>query len=482
MTGVGRRRKDRPFVGGGIELRDVPRIPERHPDVVVPVGDDSVDDGVVRRHGEHGHLLRLAIVLAQRAAHDPADVDVVLRVEGDRLRPLVRAADHVVGIQRDRYVELLRLRVEAKQMLRRRRRLTSVFGKPDHAGPIDIHLVDAVDRTIRQHERLLLARPRIELDQPVRIAAIGQPHVAVRIEPYVLARAPAGEAAFELGELRRMDALSRTVRRQVVLDVHRLAHLRLVDRHLLVHAHRARWFVGPEVFGQILHQRFAILAREPQRRRAKRQEPFGVRCGRLVEQVAPLHAIEPQVPRADRRRLGGEEVLAVADHAGSFRDLAARPGRKDLVVAGFLRHGAVAAVLTLERADDRALRGRRGVLQRQRDFRVVAGLDDQLLHVRTQRVRAGADLVVAGEERRRAELAAAGVDHEQHPLVDVADEHLRGLERGCGLDRARQAAEPRQRGGLDDGRDAGQRRAHPYRRVTDKKTSYYSDQQQGPTS
>ena len=428
MTRVGRRREDRPLVGRRVELRDVAAVPQRHPDVVVSVCDDAIDDRVVRRHGEDRHLLRLPVVLAQRAAHDPADVDVVFRVEGDRLRPLDRVADDVVGIERNLLLELLRLRVEAKQVLHGGRCLASVFGQPDVAAAIDVHLVDAVDRTIRQHERLLLARTRIELDEPMRIAAIGQPDVAVLIEADVLTGASAGEAACELAEFRCVDALPGRIGRQVVLDVLRLSELRLVDRHLLVHAHGARRLVGPEVLRQILHQRCAILAREAQRRRAKRQEAFSVRRRRLVEEIPPLHAIEPQVPRADRRRLGGEEVLAVADHAGPFGDLAARPGRIDLVVAGFLRHGAIAAVLTLQRADDRALRAGDRHPQRQRHLRIVTSFDDELLHVRAKRRGARTELVVAGKQRDRTELAGVAVDHVEQVFVGVANEHLRRLE------------------------------------------------------
>src|SRR3954462_1585220 len=100
----------------------------------------------------------------------------------------------------------------------------------------------------------------------------------------------------------------------------------------------------------------------------------------------------------------------MADDARALGDGAAWSRRIDLVIARFLRDGAVAAVLALERADNRALRRAGGIAQRQRHLRVVAGLDDQLLHVGAERAHARADLVVTGEQRGRAELTGARVD------------------------------------------------------------------------
>ena len=101
-----------------IELHDVARVPQRHPDVVVPVRDDAVHDGVMGREWKYRHLPGLPVVLAQRTAHDPADVNVVLGIEGQRLRPLDRISDDVVGIEWNEMLEFFRLRIESKQTLR----------------------------------------------------------------------------------------------------------------------------------------------------------------------------------------------------------------------------------------------------------------------------------------------------------------------------------------------------------------------------
>src|SRR5262249_6146135 len=72
------RRKDRPTVVMCVELRNVPRIPKRHPDVVISVGNDAVYDRIRLRHREYRHFLCLTVIFTDGPAHDPADVDVAL--------------------------------------------------------------------------------------------------------------------------------------------------------------------------------------------------------------------------------------------------------------------------------------------------------------------------------------------------------------------------------------------------------------------
>ena len=195
MPGICRWGKDRPPVGLGVELRDVAGIPESHPDVVVLVRDDTVHDGVRLRNGKHRHLFCLPVVFAQRSAHDPSDVDIALGIQRERLRPLDGIPDDVVGIERDDLLELLALGIESKQTLYVRWLHTRVFRQPDHARRIDHHFVDAV-LGIRQLVVLLHSRSRVQLDQTMGIAAIGQPYVAVVVEPHVLTRAPADKRGF----------------------------------------------------------------------------------------------------------------------------------------------------------------------------------------------------------------------------------------------------------------------------------------------
>ena len=162
--------------------------------------------------------------------------------------------------------------------------------------------------------------------------------------------------------------------------------------------HRLRLRAGPKFATEVLHQRLAILAREAQRRRTIGQQPFRVRGGRLVEQVLAHHAIEPQVPGADRCRLRREEVFAVADHAGPFGDVASRSRRIDFVVALLRARTVDTPWLSLSFAlTIGAIGGGGGLRERQRHLRAVAGFDDEPLHVRLELSRRGADLVVAGK-------------------------------------------------------------------------------------
>ena len=310
------------------------------------------------------------------------------------------------------------------------------FREPDHPRAIDIDVVVAVAR-IGQHVRFLRAGARIELDETIRITAIRQPDVAVGVEAHVLTDPPTGELTFPRAEFRSVDPLTRRVRREVVLDELGFAELCFVERDLLVDLHRLRLRRRPEVRDQVLQQRLAILAREAQRRRTVRQQPFRIRGWRLVEEVLPHHAIEPQVPGADRGRLRRQEVFAVADHAGPFGDVAPRSRWIDLVVALFEADPRHPLAFALVRVDDGAIRGGGGLRERQRHLRALAGFDGQPLHVRLQLSGRGADLVVAREQRDRAEALRVRVDHVEHPLVRVADEHLRGGIGSGGLDGAR---------------------------------------------
>src|SRR5262245_65136892 len=101
----------------------------------------------------------------------------------------------MVRIHRDDEFELLRLRIETEQVLLAVRLLPLGLGEPDHPRAIDVDVVVAVPR-IRQHVRLLRARAWIELDEAIRMAAIGQPDVPFGIEADVLTDAAAGELPF----------------------------------------------------------------------------------------------------------------------------------------------------------------------------------------------------------------------------------------------------------------------------------------------
>ena len=135
--------------------------------------------------------------------------------------------------------------------------------------------MDAVLR-IRQHEIFLNSRTRVELDQAMRIAAVGQPHVSVVIEPYILTCASADESGLQILVLGSMITLTRRIRRQVILDVHGLAELRFVQRHFLVDPHGARLRIRTEVLDQIRKQVLAVLPVEAQGRSTVVQKSFGV--------------------------------------------------------------------------------------------------------------------------------------------------------------------------------------------------------------
>src|SRR5204863_3966105 len=118
------------------------------------------------------------------------------------------------------------------------------FRDPDHAVAIDDQLVDA-SFGIGQDEVLLRAGARIELHQPVRIAAVDAPDVAFGVELRGVHDAVSGEGNLTL----RLDAgrgLTRRVRLEEVLDELRLPELGLVERYIAVRAHRPRLAVGPE--------------------------------------------------------------------------------------------------------------------------------------------------------------------------------------------------------------------------------------------
>ena len=178
---------------------------------------------------------------------------------------LIVIPDDVVRIQGNQVLELLGLRVESEQTLLVRRLRAGVLRQPDHAGSIDDHFMDAV-LGVWQHVVFLLSRARIQLDQAMGIAAIGQPDVAVLIEAHILTGTPADKRLpVQLVEFRRIRSLARRIRRQVVLDVHRLAELGFVERHFLLDADRARLGAEAEVLDQVRKQVFAVLQRETQR-------------------------------------------------------------------------------------------------------------------------------------------------------------------------------------------------------------------------
>ena len=197
-------------------------------------------------------------------------------------------------------LELLGLRVESKQALDARRLHAGVFRKPDHAARIDVHFVDAV-LGVRQLVVLLYSRTRIQLDQTMGIAAIGQPHIAVLIETHILAGSPSHKCRLQLVVFRRIRALARRIGRQVILDVHRLAEFGFIQRHFLLDSDGARFGVRSEVFHQI--------------------------C-RLAH-----HSVESRNPHSFTAGSGGKEILTVTDQAGSLRHVPSGSWRVDLVVA-----------------------------------------------------------------------------------------------------------------------------------------------------
>ena len=157
-----------------------------------------------RRDTEHRHLARGPVPLAEGAAHDPPDVDVALRVHRQRLHELRRVAHHVVGVHRNLMLELLGLGIEPEEPLLLGPRAAPVLRQPDQTGRVDENLVVAV-AGIGVEVLLLLAGAGIQLDQPVRNAAVHQPDVAVRIETRILpvASDPVPRPAGIVGALHR---------------------------------------------------------------------------------------------------------------------------------------------------------------------------------------------------------------------------------------------------------------------------------------
>ena len=349
-----------------------------------------------------------------------------LGVDRQRLHPLVGIADDVVRVHRDQVLPALRRRVESKQPLHLLGLGAAVLGDPDDAVPVDVDLVDAVLR-VRQDVVRERAGAGIQLHQPVGVAAVRQPHVAVPVEPHVLADAAPDEVARQTGELRRVDALARWVLRQVVLDVHRLAERFFVHRHLLLDPDAARRRVGSEVLGQIGEQGLAVRQREAPLRVAVGDDAVAVGEGRPVGQRLPEHLVDGRLPRRRAGRSGRQEVPAVARHAGAFGDIPAGPWWIQLVVGQVLRCGARGGQLTAAAGGGRVRCAARRP-QRQLQAGAVARVQRQLLHVRRESGRAGRDFVAAGEQRHGPKPAGLRVDHVQHPPVHVPDVDPRGRE------------------------------------------------------
>ena len=133
-----------------------------------------------------------------------------------------------------------------------RRLRAGVLRQPDHTGSIDKDFMDAV-LGVWQHVVFLLSGARIQLDQAMGVAAIGQPYVAVLIEANILTGTSADKRLRQLVEFRRFRSLARWIRRQVVLDVHRLAELGFIERHFLLDADRTRLAAEAEVLDQVAH-------------------------------------------------------------------------------------------------------------------------------------------------------------------------------------------------------------------------------------
>ena len=359
-----------------------------------------------------------------------------LRVDGQRLHPLVCVADDVVRIHRNLVLPLAGLRVEAQQPLDLRGLHAAVLGRPDDALAVDVDLVDAVLR-VGQHVVGEGAGPRIELHQPVGVAPVGQPHVAVLVEAHVLTHPAPDEVAGQPGELRGVHALAGRVLRQVVLDVHRLAEGLLVHRHLLLDANAARRRAGSEVVDEIGEQGLAIRHRETALRVAVGDDAVAVGQGRPVRDRLAEHLVDGRLPRRAAGRAQRQEVPAVARHAGPLRDVAARPRRVQLVVGPLLRRGAHRRHLAAA-----ARRGRRAVAgrgpQRQVQTGVVARVQHQALHTGLEPGRADGNLVGAGEERHGAKLPGLRVHHVQDAPVHVPDVDPGGRERRRGGDHPRE--------------------------------------------
>ena len=451
---VGGGRELGPRVVGRVELDDLAPAPERDPDVVVAVGDHAVGNRMRRRDPEHRHLAGGAVPLAEGAPHDPAHVDVAPRVDGQRLHELRRVAHHVVRIHRDPVLELLRLGVEPQEPLFLVPGPAPVLRQPDQPRPIDQDLVVPVPG-IGIEPLPLRARAGIQPDQPVRDPAVHQPDVAVGVETGIL---PVAADPIP-GPARVVGPFSRTVRRQVVLDVHRLAEGLFVDRRLLLDAHAPRFAVGSEVLDDVRQQVVPVLPPEAERRRPERKQPLRVAGGILFPERAADHVIDPGPPLPLGARARGEEVLSVAGHADLLGDLLAGPRRVDLVVARVLeRPGRAAFHGRPAGRDDERGRVARERAEREIDLRRVARGHRHRPRVRLEMLRAGAHLVGAGEQGDGPVAPPVRVHHVHDVLVDVAKVDLRRRERLGGGHR------PRQRRRARHGRlqtDPGQgRRAH----------------------
>ena len=117
-----------------------------------------------------------------------------------------------------------------------------------------------------QHVVFLLSGARIQLDQAVGVAAIGQPDIPILIEANILTGTAADKGhSRQLAEFRRFGPLARRIGRQVVLHVHRLAELGFIKRHFLLDADRARLGPEAEVLDHVRMEVFAVLQRETQR-------------------------------------------------------------------------------------------------------------------------------------------------------------------------------------------------------------------------
>ncbi len=113
---------------------------------------------------------------------------------------------------------------------------------------------------IRQQKVLLDACAGIELHQPVRIPAVREPDVAVMVEADVLPHPAAAIADVDV--FRRLAPLARGIGRQVVLDIHRLAERRLIDRRVAIRANPARLGVRPVILRHVGQQLRAVLPGE----------------------------------------------------------------------------------------------------------------------------------------------------------------------------------------------------------------------------
>ena len=306
----------------------------------------------------------------------------------------------------------------------------AILGHIVHAGP-----------AVGQRPRPYLPAPRIELHEPARHAAIDRPPVALLVDRDLHDDPDTRDAArLALGIIRRRRTrlwrLFLLVGDHVVLDVLRLAELRLVERHLLHRLDRTRLLVETEILRQVLEDVLAILQPEAEAAGIAGEHAFTQTDSIVIGERLAHHFVEAELPPPRAARVQGEVVLAMTVHAEILEHDPARARRIDLLVTGQCD--------LLGRREDSVTRARQrwihrgrvlirilGVVHRHLHIEVVAPFHDEWALVRFEASRHDADLIVAREHPDSFERSPVRVDHVQHvsPLVSAAEVDLRRLER-----------------------------------------------------